>query len=245
MAKTLYEQVYKYTFSGDRKTDWVLSYWLDWWNKENNKEFDPTDEQLDEMFLDFGFDKLAEIIFTEFPITAELSGQDFDAEYCWNEFLRTREGQKAEEWLEEVTDPANVVIDSAYLLEDLDDDLIAESTYGNQMNDLDEFFKNHPEGKKMSQKDKKVLATAISDGEVGEFKNGYTFTPSEFVDIEMTDHDGENDFNSLTKMYKESTKWAVKGGKLLYRVDMNYNDIDVDVIFSINLNSLASYANRK
>jgi hypothetical protein len=227
----LWQHLYKFT--NDDYINQVLNYWLEWYNEKNHIDFAPSDEQLDEMFLELGFDELAEIIFTEFPLCADTPNCDFDAEYCWNEFLRTEKGKKAAEWLEE-----HHTIDSEYFLDELDKSVIAETVVDTE-NIIDTFCKNNPYGKQMSEADRKVLIDAIENGEIGEFENGKAFGADEYAYIEMTNYDGEHNYEDLRREENKYLDYAAKKGKLIGSWITDYNDIEVYVLYSVDLEDIA------
>ena len=236
---------YKYNFSGDRYIDYALSYWLEWWNKENNRQFDPTNKQLDELFLEKGFDKLAEIIFEEFPICARTTNCDFDAKWCWDLFTDTKEGRKAEAWLEE---SGVTKIDSSIVNEYLDYNLIAESLGSEEIDLLKGYLASNKDAKLLKKADKDKIVTAFEEGVFCELSNGFAFTPNEYAEVAMcvNDESGatEEDLDNLMK----NRASALKKGNLLVRTNLwnprLYNGEDIDFVFEILIGTLVYEAVR-
>ena len=222
-------------FTGDSYADQILTklvYWLE----------DNTDIQLNEfekgVYVKFydecNLEKFVELVFDEYPLAVDTPNFDYDIEYCWNEFIR--KDRQAKEWVENFTP----VIESSTFLDDLDAPTIAETIDGCEYV-IDEFCSKNPIGKKLKAHDKKVMVDTIDNAEIGEFSNGYTWSADEFTDIVMTDYDGEHNRSDVFKEMNNYLKYA-KNGKLVQTWVTDYEDFEVCVLYSIDLEEIAKNA---
>lgn len=222
-------------FTGDRYVDTVITNLMEWLS-DNGKI---SDEDYWKFYDENDLSKYVEIVFEEFPITVDTPNAYYDVKYCWNKFIDTREGRGADDWLDEY----NPVVDSAYLLDDLNNDVISDLLDRYTIETaVEEFCKSNPYGKKLSKKDRQTIVDAISDADVGEFENGYSFTASEFAGIEMTDHDGEHTYADVSNADLRFRQYA-KDGKLTgtWFTD-SYKDTSIYALIFIDLEELAKKA---
>ena len=222
-------------FTGDRYVDTVITNLMEY--LQNNDKL--SDEDFWKFYEENDLSRYVEIVFEEFPITIDTPNAYYDVEYCLDKFFDTKEGSRVEDWLDEY----NPVVDSAYLLDNLDDAVISDTLVSRDSvaYALDEFCKNNSYGKKLSEKDKQTIIDAVYDGELGEFENGYAFTPSEFVGIEMTDHDGEHTSADVSRGDARFKQYA-RDGKLTGTWFTDYNNIEIYALWFIDLEELAKKA---
>ena len=204
-------------FTGDRYADQILTVLTNYLEDKQNIIIDDYEVFYDEA----GLEKYVEFIFNEFPLSVDTPNFEYDAEWAWNAFLETKAGQKALEWIENYSP----VIKSIYLLDELDDNVIADT---------------NPLGKKLKVSDRKEIVKAL-EGEMGEFKNGYTWNPSEYVSILMSNHDGEHTYEDIRKEMNNYKKYA-QNGELIGTWYTDYNDVEVLVLYSIDLEEIAKLA---
>lgn len=221
----------RYTVTGDRYADQILTQLIEYVEDKYSMSID----KFDPFYYGCNLEKFVEFVFDEFPMTVDTPNAEYDVEWAWNEFLNSKEGKVAEEWISE-----NAVIDSAYFYDDLDKATIAE-TMDFIEKPIEEFAKNNSVGKKLSKKDVQCLIDTISEAEIGEFENGYTWSADEFDEILMTDHDGEHNYDDIRKEMNNYMKYA-KDGKLLATWYTDFKNEEVLVLYCINLEELAKIA---
>lgn len=228
----------RYYFTGDRYADAILTQLLDYLEKEKNIHINEFEKGAFAKWYDeANLEKFVELVYDEFPLTMDTPNVDYDVEWSWNEFLDSKEGKQAKEWLENYSP----VYENGLFLEILDKETIAE-TMDFITKPVEEFCKNNPIGKKLSKKDKDCIIETIREAEIGEFENGYTWGADEFTNIEMTDHDGEHNYSDVRNEMDKYMKYA-KDGKLLatWYTDW-FDDTEVFVLYSIDLEELAKNA---
>ena len=218
-------------FTGDRYADSILTKLTDYLE---DLGYVITDY---ETFYDSAdLEKFVGFVFDEFPMTVDTPNADYDVKWSWEEFLDSKEGKSAKQWIED--NPKE--IDSAYFYDDLDKATIAE-TMDFIEKPIEEFCKSNSIGKQLSKKDKQCLIDTISNAEIGEFENGYTWGADEYTKIIMTDHDGEHDYYAIAKEMNNRSKYA-KDGMLIDTWYAYYNDVEVLVLYGIDLEELAKKA---
>ena len=111
-----------YYFTGDRYADAILTKLVDYLEKIGYT-IDKGKGSFEKFYDDANLEKFVEFVFDEFPMTVDTPNTDFDVEWSWNEFLDSKDGKIAREWIED--NPKE--IDSAYFLDDLDKAFIAET----------------------------------------------------------------------------------------------------------------------
>ena len=224
-----------YYFTGDRYADAILTKLVDYLEKIGYT-IDKGKGSFEKFYDDANLEKFVEFVFDEFPMTVDTPNTDFDVEWSWNEFLDSKDGKIAREWIED--NPKE--IDSAYFLDDLDKAFIAETVADVKLV-VNEFCTKNEYGKKLSKKDKQCLIDTINDADIGEFENGYTWGADEFTYILMTDHDGEHEYKDINDALKRYTKYAQEG-QLIASWIADYNDNDVFVLYGVDLEEIAKKA---
>ena len=222
-----------YIITGERYADAVLSKLIGFIESKYNISID----KFDPFYYGCNLEKYVELVYREFPLCMDTPNCPYDVEYCWNEFLNSKYGKSAEQWIKEHT-----FIDSAYFYDDLDKETIAE-TMDFVKDWVKEFASKNPIGKKLSSADVKCIIDTINNAEIGTFENGYAWGADEFVEIIMNDHDGSHNYNDVMKEENKFNKY-IKEGKLLGEWFTSFNDEEVVVLYCIDLESLAKHALR-
>lgn len=221
----------RYTVTGDRYADQILTLLIEYVEDKYAMSID----KFDPFYNGCDLDKFVELVYEEFPMTVDTPNAEYDVEWAWEKFINSKDGKKAVEWIAD-----NEVIDSAYFLDDLDKATIAE-TQDFVEEAVDEFCSKNAVGKKLSKADKKILIDTIKDADIGKFTNGYSWSADEFTAIEMTDHDGEHNYNDIRKGENDYLKYA-KDGLLVASWITDFKDEEVAVLYSVDLEEIAKNA---
>lgn len=233
-------------FTGDRVTDRILNIWFKWYKKRDSRSEgieDLDDKKIDELIYRVGLEDFVNYVLEEFPQMSEV-GFDYDAEYTWEMFLKnTKVGYDVEEALSEFLEDM-FQVDNDLILEYIDDDYIAES-----FTTLDNFFELNPIGKKMRAKDKRIMIQAFEEGTCESFTNGWSFSPSEYVEVIMSEKDDENHtYEDIRKELNNYKVWAKKGYLIMDGYIYNphlYNGEEVHCCFTIDAEEIAKHADLK
>jgi len=226
-----------YVVTGDRYADAVITKLIDYLEEKYDMlsidKFDP-------FYYECNIEKYVELVYEEFPICADTPNCPYDVEWCWEKFLGTKDGRKAEKWIEENTTKYDISVINEYL----DNDLIAETL--SDLGDIGESFKNYykidEDSKQLSKKDKDEIALAFNEGVIGKLSNGFSFSPSEYCEVvcAINDEDGNTDDDlryKLDSWYKE-----LKRGNILVRTATYnprlYNGDTIEFVFEIRIGAL-------
>ena len=226
----------RYTITGDRYADQILTYLIDFLEKKYKISID----KFDPFYEECNLEKFVEFVFDEFPMTVNTPNAEYDVEWAWEEFINSKDGRNAEEWVEKQTETYETAIINEYL----DNDLIAEtlSDLGDIGKTFKEYFKICNDAKELSVKDKNEIIVAFKEGVLGELSNGFTFNPSEYCDVVCAINDeDESTEEDLFRTMKGASIEFKRGNILVRTMTSNphlYDWADIDFIFEIRIGAL-------
>ena len=223
-----------YIITGDRYVDAVISRLIDYLEKKYNISID----KFDPFYEGCNLEKYVEFVFSEFPLTVDTPNIDYDVEWAWNEFIDSRDGKNAQDWIDNQTEKYEVSIINEYL----DNDLIAESLDKDDIDNIMYYLAQNAEGKTLTKKDKAEIVTAFNEGVIGELSNGFSFNPSEYCDVVCAINDeDESTEEDLKRVMKSEQKEFQRGNILVRTATSNphlYDWADIDFVFEIRIGAL-------
>lgn len=226
----------RYIVTGDRYADQILTYLIDFLEKKYKISID----KFDSFYEECNLEKFVELIFNEFPMTVYTPNAEYDVEWAWEEFINSKDGRNAEEWVEKQTETYETAIINEYL----DNDLIAETLgdLGDIGKTFKEYFKICDDAKELSVKDKNEIIVAFKEGVLGELSNGFTFNPSEYCDVVCAINDEDESTEEDLFRTMKSASIEFKRGNILVRTMTSnphlYDWADIDFIFEIRIGAL-------
>lgn len=242
LSESDYNDIVKYVvWTGDRTTDRILNIWDKWFSKKYKINFSDYDDSILDMLVNepegdtyAGLNYFVSFVLKEFPAMQDI-GSTYDSEWAWNEFVSTPLGEKCQELLNDK------VGDTSVLLDYIDNDVITENYDFDE--ELDIFFKENENGKKMKAADKRIMKNAFKEGGVVTFSNGKSFSTDEYVksvvvDNKSTHKEDAANINTIKANYKN----YAKNGEYVQEAFLylpRLKDDDIHCLYTIDLNSIA------
>lgn len=242
-----------YNYTNDRFIDHAIQLWVNYMDDKYDlgsaiEDLSYHEKEFNKLYYDIGLESFIDYVFENYPICAEIPNCDYDVKYTWEEFQNEsrKNYQTALDIITFIND--SVKIDNDVVNEYIDDDLICESYSGSDK--LEEFFTKNKIGKRLYLKDKKAMRLAFEEGICVEFENGYSWSPSEFAYVVMSDDDTENhtvkDLHEYVKNHRNDNDRLVFDCEIYNsRLSKSFGGKDVYTCFEINLEDIAKNADLK
>ena len=223
-----------YIITGDRYADAVISRLIDYLEKKYSISID----KFDPFYYGCNLEKYVEFVFSQFPLTVDTPNVGYDVEWSWNEFIDSKEGRNAQNWIDNQTEKYEISIINEYL----DDDLIAESLDKDDSDNIMLYLTQNAEAKSLSKKDKSEIVTSFNEGVTTKLSNGFCFNPSEYCDVVCAINDeDESTEEDLKHIMKSEQKEFQRGNILVHTMISNphlYDWADIDFVFEIRIGAL-------